>query len=243
MADRWSDVSMWQDPALMRWAEWGIPRGQYRLTLGRRIDPSGMQHRNRMRAAGMLTGPYGVPVEYAPIPDQAWAFVDNIPDGDENDDWADAERALLTEPMLRAYCDEYDRRSRRQRLAIYTGGPWWNSHVPVGARARYAPYKLIIASYPFDTPAGLPVPMDPASVARRTNPPVGRRPSIPAPWTIEDGWQHTGQGGQPGYSGFLDHGIYRVNPSGPPAPPPPPDADAALRAGILARAAAIRGLV
>lgn len=220
MGDRWCDVSGFQRPERMRWADWGIPRGQYRLILGRHIDPAGYLHRANMRAAAMLTGPYGVPVEYAPIVDQAWAFVDAIPDDDENDDWADAERVLLTEPMLRAYCDTYDLRSNRQRLAIYTGYPWWVTHVSVSARARYARYKLIIGAYPFDTPAGLPVPMDPASVALRSNPPTNRRPRIPPPWPMEDGWQHTGQGSLPGYNGFIDLGIYRVNPSGPPAPDP-----------------------
>lgn len=225
----------------MHWPLWGIPRGQYRLALGVKLDPTGLIHRANMRAAGMQTGPYGVPVEYASPVDSAWAWVDAIPDDDENDDWADAERAALTEPMLRAYCDTYDLRSLRQRLAIYTGYPWWMNHVPPGARARYAGYKLIIAGYPFDTPAGKPVPMDAVSVARRSTPPVSARPAIPPPWTVEDGWQHTGQGSLPGYAGFIDLGIYQVNPDG--AAPPPPDPDAATVAAIVARANAIKGQV
>lgn len=53
MADRWVDVSANQDPRRMRWAEWGIPRGQYRLMLGRNPDATGPIHRANMRAAGM----------------------------------------------------------------------------------------------------------------------------------------------------------------------------------------------
>ena len=177
----------------------------------------------------MATGSYGVPVEYAPIPDQAWLWVDNIPADDENDDWVDAERVGLTEPMLNAYCSEYDRRSRRQRLALYTGKPWWISHVPASRRARYARYPLILAAYPFDTPAGQPVPMDVAAVALRSNPPTLRRPTIPPPWTVEAGWQHSGQGSLPGYAGFLDMGVYKINP-GPPVVPIADDT-AALIAG------------
>lgn len=220
----------------MRWDEWGIPRGQYRLMVGSSLDVTGPQHRSRMRRAAMLTGSYGVPWEGANQADQAWAWVDAIPDDDENDDWADAERQRLTEPMLRRYCDSYDRRSKRQRLAIYTGYPWWNEHVPPAARPRYARYKLIIAGYPFDPPARKHVPMDPASIARRSTPPSDRRPAIPAPWTVEDGWQHTGKGGLPGYAKFLDLGIYRVNPS----PPPAADTDAAQ---VLAHLDAVRTLI
>jgi GH25 family lysozyme M1 (1,4-beta-N-acetylmuramidase) len=223
---RWIDVSSHQRPELMRWAAWGFPCGQYRLTLGRRVDPSGPLHRALMRSAGMLTGPYAVPTEYADPADSAWAFVDNIPDDDENDDWCDAERPLLTESQLRAFCDSYDRRSPRQRLAIYTGYPWWVTHVPPHARARYARYKLILAAYPYDTPAGQPVPMDAGAIARRsTPPPESRYPAIPPPWDVADGWQHTGQGSLPGYSGFLDMGVYRA------APLPERDETAALIAG------------
>lgn len=214
--DRWCDVSSHQPPDRMRWAAWGIPRGQYRLTLGSRLDTAAFEHRRRMREAQMKTGPYGVPHEASgPLADQAWRFCDQVPADDENDDWCDAERAGLTEPMLRAWCDVYDRRGRG-RLAMYTGYPWWMSHVVAfGAADRYAGYRLIIAAYPFDTPAGLPVPMDPISMALRATPPHNRPAKIPPPWTEEDGRQHTGQGSLPGYAGFLDLGIYRVNPSAP----------------------------
>ena len=213
--DRWIDVSEHQPPRLMRWAAWGYPRGQYRLTLGGRLDTAAAPHRAAMRAAGMATGPYGVPHEnFGPLADQAWLFCDNVPADDENDDWCDAERAGLTEPRLRAWSDEYDRRGRG-RLAIYTGAPWWLRHVPLSRQARYAGYKLIIAGYPFDPREGEPVPMDPISVALRSTPPHNRTPAIPAPWTQYDGWQHTGKGSLPGYVGFLDMGIYRVNPGVP----------------------------
>jgi hypothetical protein len=221
MADRWIDVSGYQRPEQMLWHEWAIPRGQYRLTLGRTIDPTGPLHRANMRAAGMATGSYAVPVEYAPIADQAWAWVDNTPDDDENDDWVDAERAQLTEPMLRAYCEAYELRSRRGRLAIYTGWPWWMSHVPAGARSAYVAYPLIVAGYPFDSPADKVPPMDGLSVARRSTPPVAHRPAVPPPWVVEAGWQHSGQGSMPGYGKFLDMGIYRVNPGGAPSPTDP----------------------
>ena len=231
MGDRWCDVSANQRPELMRWGLWGIPRGQYRLALGNRLDATGPRHRANMRAAGMLTGPYGVPWEGTNQADQCFRWIDAIPPDDENDDWVDAERAALTEPMLDAYCTAYDRRGRG-RLAIYTGKPWWESHVPPGRRARYARYPLIIAGYPFDSPFGQPVPMDPISVALRSTPPHNRRPTIPAPWTDEAGWQHTGQGSLPGYIGRLDLGIYRVNPS-PPAVPTLAETVAGHAAAIL----------
>lgn len=243
MADQWCDVSGYQRPDLMLWVKWGIPRGQYRLTLGKRVDPRGPLHRGRMRAALMRTGSYGVPVEYAPtLTDQAWLWIDNIPDDDENDDWVDAERAGLTEPMLSEYCDAYDQHSRRQRLAIYTGWPWWTSHVPIDRRNRYKGYNLIIASYPYDTPAGKLVPMDARSVKLRSNPPVGIRPAIHSPWMLESGWQHSGQASFEGYPGFLDAGIYRVNPGGT-VPPPPPDPDTVVRARIHQITTNIRDLV
>lgn len=177
----------------------------------------------------MLTGSYGVPIEdtsLAVLADQARLWIDNIPDDDENDDWVDAERANLTEAMLDAYCDVYDQRSRRQRLTIYTGFPWWTKNVvSVGRAERYEHYGLVEAGYPFDTGPGVPPPMDPASIARRSNPPaLSLRPPTPAPWTSPGGWQYSGQGSKPGYGTladpkFLDHGIYLVNPSPSPAPP------------------------
>lgn len=218
MSDRWLDVSANQRPELMRYDLWAptFRRGQYRLQLGRNPDATGPVHRARMRAAGMLTGPYAVPWEGNDQVSDCHRWVDNIPPDDENHDWVDAERAALTERELDAYCTTYDRLGR-DRLAIYTGYPWWMSHVPPDRRARYARYPLIIAAYPFDTPAGIAPPMDPVSVALRSTPPHNRRPPIPEPWTLEAGWQHTGQGSLPGYVGRLDMGIYMVNPSEPPA--------------------------
>lgn len=217
MADRWCDVSFNQLPSKMLWPEWGFPRGQYRLIWGSAIDSTAFAHRNNMRSAHMKTGSYGVPVEsvsLVTLRDQAWKWVDNIPPDDENDDWVDAERLFLTEPMLWAYCSAYEQRSSRHRLAIYTGVPWWTTHVPDSERAKYKDWPLIIAGYPFDTPPGVPPPMDAISVARRSNPPIGKEPAIPPPWTQYAGWQHTGQGSKPGYDKLLDMGIYRVNPGG-----------------------------
>jgi hypothetical protein len=238
VTDRWVDISEYQPPGAMRWVDWRFPRGQYRLTIGNRLDMSAFAHRMAMRGAGMLTGPYGVPHEVGNQADQAWRFCDQVAADDENDDWCDAERPGLTEPMLRAWCDSYDRHGRG-RLAIYTGYPWWVSHVPPAARARYAGYKLILAAYPFDPPAGQPVPMDPISRALRSTPPANRRPVIPPPWTVEDGWQHTGKGSLPGYVGFLDLGIYRVAPSAPAPDPLAADLSASADA-ILRQVAALR---
>lgn len=248
MADRWSDVSLYQDPDAMLWHLWNIPRGQYRLIWGSVIDRTAASHRANMRLSDMLTGSYGVPVEstnLSVLADQARKWIDNTPDDDENDDWIDAERVNLTEPMLDAYCDTYDRWSTRQRLAIYTGFPWWTTHVPASRRERYVGYPLIIAGYPFDTPQGQPVPMDPASVALRSTPPTNRRPAIPPLWTVESGWQFSGQGSMPGYNKFLDMGIYKTNPGGGTVPPPTPtpDPDVVLKAAIRGHTAAIDRLV
>src|SRR5687767_9992104 len=96
----------------MLWHAWGIPRGQYRLVIGRNIDPTSRIHRARMRAASMLTGSYGVPWEGNNQTDDCWRWCDAIAADDENDDWVDAEREKLTEPMLDAYCTSYDRHGR-----------------------------------------------------------------------------------------------------------------------------------
>lgn len=183
----------------------GIVAGHYRLTLGRRLDTQAMAHRAKMRAAGYLTGPYGVIVEYSDIVAQAELFVDNAPLDDELPDLLDAERDLVTEAMLVLWCDVYDARSRRKKLWMYTGWPWWTR---IRNKVRFSNYGLMIAGYPNDKRPGVVVPMDSASVALRSTPPLVGMPAIPSPWPHQDEWQYTGQGSLPGYSGFLDLGVY-----------------------------------
>lgn len=206
MNARGLDVSgLYQDPAKMRYGEWralGFSYGWYSVAIGLTPMVWATKHQAGMRAAGYLTGAYGVLSERGDPRDQCALQLALRGPGDELPQLLDAERTAVTESMLRAYCDEYDEIDPPWPLWIYTGYPWWTSHVPAHARPRYAKYGLVIAAYPFDSSG--PQPMDPISIARRSIPPATRRPTIPPPWSREESWQHTGHGSMPGYDRFLD---------------------------------------
>jgi GH25 family lysozyme M1 (1,4-beta-N-acetylmuramidase) len=250
---RGQDVSgLYQDPRQMRYQEWrglGFCYGFYEVAIGLRRIQYAAEHRAGMRAAGYLTAPYQALHEsYSPA-DQCRLLLDLGAYDDELPFMLDVERAWLAEPMLRAWCDYYDAHTGRE-LVIYTGMWDWSRIVPVEARPRYAKYHLLIAAYPFDAPAGQAQPMDPQSIALRSNPPASRRPSVPAPWSTPWAWQHTGHGHLPGYEKDLDLQVHslteaelraRYGKSAPPMQPPP--AGDLMAADIAGHALAIKGLV
>lgn len=168
---------------------------------GIRIIPGADAHRAAMRAAGGLSAGY-VNISHGDTAGQMRLFLKLAAVG-ELPDMLDAEESTLTEADLRAACDEHDRSGRA--MVIYTGYWAWLKIVPLAARAYYKKYKLVIGSYPNDTPANQPVPMDPASVLRRSTPPAAF-PKLPGPWLPDDLFSHqyTGQGSAPGYAGLLD---------------------------------------
>lgn len=249
MRARGLDVSAYQPPAKMQYAAWrlhpGLCFGYARLTIGVRLDVAHAAHHAAMRAAGYLCGSYAVITEHADPARQARFFVDHLPPGDTLPPWLDFERAALTEAMLRAWCDEYDRISPRG-LVMYTGKPIWQQIVAPTKRARYAGYGLAIAAYPFDGPSTIPQPMDPVSIARRSTPPAMVRPGLPDPWEAYAWWQHTGAGRLPGYDDAIDLDVYhgteaelRAKYGGAVTTPPVTPADSKAQR-ILQRVAAIR---
>ncbi len=207
---RVQDVSgLYQDPAQMHYAEWralGFALGFYEVAIGTRLIRWAQEHHDAMRAAGYITGPYLALHESDDPVTQADLLIGQRRVDDDGPDMLDFERDGLTEAMLAAFCDRHDARSRWP-LWIYTRFGFWLAHVPSARRARYARYGLYLAAWPYDTPAGQPVPMDPVSVALRSNPP-SLQPLVPAPWLLADAQQHTGQGSLPGYPRFLDLGVY-----------------------------------
>lgn len=228
------------------WAALGFCYGFYEVSIGLRQILWAPEHRVGMRSAGYLTAPYQALSEIGNPVDQCRLLLGKRGADDELPNMLDVERVAVTEPRLRAWCDYYDDHTERE-LLIYTGAPWWLGHIAQGARARYSHYGLMIAGYPFDAPAGTPQPMDPASVALRSNPPVGRRPAIPPPWLTEWSWQHTGHGRLPGYGNDLD---LQVSPfteadlrARYTAGQQPPPGDAAQVAAIRGHVAAIEGLL
>lgn len=212
-----------QPLARMRYAQWASDPGfcyawveYYR---GPYPVPDAEAHTRALRAAGYLTGAYANLVHTArasadPLSanssagggaaDQCAAFLARVLPGDSLPDMLDVEQAGVDEADVRAWCLHHDLHSAR-RLVIYTGYGAWERIIPSWARGWYAKYKLVIASYPFDSP-GEDQPMDAASVALRSNPPAHAAPLIPEPWTWADvlSWQHTGHGSLPGYDSFLD---------------------------------------
>ena len=208
-----------QPPDQMRYADWarlGFCYGWIEYMRGAAVIPRAADHRRAMRAAGYLTGAYAA-ISHGDILTQARTFLDLVPDGDELPDMLDVEKAGLTADEVRAWCDFHDANTDRA-LVIYTSVAFWPTIVPADKAAHYKKYKLIVAQYFFDTPdkdaAGnpQPQPMDPASVARRSNPPSSGKPSLPSPWTDADvlSWQHTGHGSLPGFGNFLDLHVART---------------------------------
>ncbi len=207
---RVQDVSgLYQNPMFMHYAEWrkqGFALGFYEVAIGLRLIRWAQEHHNAMRAAGYVTGPYLALHEADDPRAQAAVLVLQRRADDDGPSLLDFERDGLTETMLAQFCDQYDT-SSRWPLWIYTRKGFWESKVPEARRARYAKYGLYLAAWPYDTPAGQPVPMDPVNVALRSTLPDAQ-PLVPAPWAACDAQQHTGQGSLPGYESFLDLGVY-----------------------------------
>lgn len=202
------------------WAAGGVRFGWVEFVRGTKVIPDAGAHLAAMRAAGYRAAGY-INIHHGDTAAQMRTFLGLAPAPDLPD-MLDAEESTLTESDLRAACDEHDRSGRE--MVIYTNYWAWLAIVPPAARPHYKKYRVVIASYPHDTPAGQPVPMDPASVARRSTPPAVFDPPVPAPWTVADVFSHqyTGQGSREDYDGFLD--LHLLNPaveiSGAPMPTP-----------------------
>ena len=208
------DVSFYQPPALMRWAEWralGIGGVSARAGIGTAIDHTGAEHRAGAQAAGLLTGAYWAIHEgYSPAL-QAQLLHRETLESDRLGAWLDVERPGLAEWHVRLFIIEWRRLTARP-LGIYTSAPAWHAIVGRGAREWCVDLPLWAAGYPFDRSDydaqgnGQGQLMDPASVALRSTPPQGRTPALPDPWARRGYliWQHTGHGRLPGYAKDLD---------------------------------------
>src|SRR5579859_4769609 len=191
-----------QLPGRMRYDLWRGMGFAYVIIEACRGDyavPHVAEHRAAARAAGLMTGIYcylrpnvSANAMLARLAEAA-SPLDELPVMFDWEAAALAERVLWT--MVQAY---------QMRAIIYTNASSWLG-VPQPRRAAYSGCRLLVAGYPFDRPANLPQLMDPASVARRSNPPpAGFAPLLPEGWPAWWGWQHTGHGRLPGYDDDLD---------------------------------------
>lgn len=211
MVERWLDVSFWNTPTAQNVAAWRttFSNGVARHSIGGSLDSRYQDHLRNFMAADYHFGSYHALHEGAAMASQCRLFVNGRIVGQVRD-WLDMERAGLTGRMVDTFLDEYEYLTGGTNATIYTGVSFMQRVQPQmrDGGARLKNYGLLIAAYPFDTPAGQTVPMDPASVARRSNPPPTPPYVVPIPWP----WlpadlvahQHTGQGSMPGYRGFLD---------------------------------------
>lgn len=207
------DVSSWQDPAKMRYGDWrgvpGLSFAFYRAGIGTLPDTQATAHGDALRAADYLTGAYWALHEAVSLKEQAARFLAALHPDDCLPPALDVERAALTRAMVLAYLDEW-KRLAGPPLTLYTSKQSWEGIMgtaPLPADLRGMFTLGWFAAYPFDVGAGVPVPMDAASVARRSTPPVDRTPPVPAGWAW-DIYQHSGQGSLPGYDRLIDLNVY-----------------------------------
>lgn len=248
-----------QPVAKMRYADWaklGFCYGWVEwIRSGAAVKDAGA-HRAAMRTERYLTGAYAN-LAHGNAGAQCLMLLSllNGAMDDELGDMLDCENGNLAAGDVIEWCDTHDAETHR-RLDIYTSAARWLAimrGVPAATLARFKRYGLVIAGYPFDTPADAQgvdhQPMDAASVARRSTPPALSKLAsyVPAPWTVADviSWQHTGHGSLPGYNGFLDLHVATVTQSqlrarfGAAAPAPVPDPAVLALAGAQAAQAAV----
>lgn len=198
-----------QIPSLMHydvWSKQGVCYLFIEVATGTDVVKSAAEHRKLARAQGLLTGPYIYLRHRNDIAAQARLLISLRDPADELPNMLDIEDGTLTASDIRLFCDTYDSLTTVP-LIIYTGKPVWDAIMVEQSQVNlswYLKYELFIAAYPYDSPKGVPVPMDPVSVALRSNPPVNKKPAIPLPWTKYLFWQHSGQGSKDGYNGFID---------------------------------------
>lgn len=241
MRARGSDVSFYQLAHLMRWLAWrglGLCFAWARLSIGISRDTQGHLHVALLRAAGWLFGGYHVLHEGSSPRAQARFFLQVLeelmppwtPAGSPGQAdghlpaMLDVERPKLAEWHVVEFLDEWARITTRE-IAIYTSAKSWHEIVGRGLKLWARRLKLWVAHYPYDRSdydadgnwqGQL---MDPASVARRSNPPpVDWQAWVPDPWAIATssspapGWdwlQHTGHGRLDGYSKDLDLNVFK----------------------------------
>jgi hypothetical protein len=201
-----------QNISLMRYPTWaasGHCFGWVEFIRGTLAVKDAPAHLSAMRSAGYRAAGY-INISHGDTAAQMRRFLALAPATDWPD-MLDVEELTLQEPDVRAACDVHDATGRV--LVIYTGYWNWRAIVPEAARPYYKKYKVVIGSYPHDTPADQPVPMDEASIVRRSAPPATFNPPTPGPWTVADvlSWQYSGQGSLPDYAGFLD--LHLLNPA------------------------------
>lgn len=208
------DVSSIQDPAQMRYGDWraapGLCFGWRRVSIGAYDDPAAAAHRAGMAAAGYLTGPYHALRGDVPIADQARRFYGHLRADDALPPALDVERAELARADVLAFLEAWGALGGPP-LAAYSNRSSWLRIVgaaPLPADLAALLPVAWVAGYPYDTPAGQPVPMDAASVARRSTPPLDKPPAQLPGYAGYDFWQHTGKGALPGYGKFLDLDVY-----------------------------------
>jgi lysozyme len=185
------DVSQWQDARTFPWHTvhlQGIRFAYIRATVRARYDPLYLLHRQRARAAGLLTGSYHFlyPEPLSHFQAQAFArrYMDQdqrvCPESFERDElppMLDVEAAGLTPAHVRHFLDAFAEETRTQ-CGIYTSRHKW--HTLVGRGARWArPLHLWVA----DWKEGAQAP---------------RLPGIWPTWTF---WQFSRTGKIPGYRG------------------------------------------
>lgn len=155
---RWLDLSSHNTPTAANLAAWralGFSRGVARLSVGLLLDARYLTHRANLRAAGYLTGAYSALHEDAPMAAQCRKFIAHLPDDDELPPWADVERKGLTAAMIAEWFDCWEQEAGGRELWFYTGRVI-ERLVPLPERERYGRYPLVMAAYPYDTPAPQP---------------------------------------------------------------------------------------
>jgi lysozyme len=228
MRARGFDVSHYQLAHLMCWLAWkalGFCFAWVRLSIGLQRDAQAQGHTALLRAAGYLFGPYHALHEGANPREQARFFLDLIealmPDG-QLPAMLDVERLGLREWHVTEFLHEWGRITTRE-IGIYTSANTWHRIVGRGMRLWARKLKVWLAGYPhdrsdYDTQGNWQGQlMDPASVARRSNPPADGWALIPDPWLPLPGhdpvfprgvWQHTGHGRLDGYAKDLDINVF-----------------------------------
>lgn len=193
----------------MLWAAWlGLLTFMWgRASIGLDVDELGLEHVQRARAAGFLTGIYHALHEGWSARRQARLFFSLLDPRDKLPPALDVERSGLGEQHVVDFLDEWARLGG-PAIVIYTSAPAWHAIVGRGLRLWARRLLLWVAGYPFD-PDG--------PVHLRSTPPNDRWPAVPDPWAGKhsgegrpdwDWWQHTGNGRLPGYGKALDLNVF-----------------------------------
>ena len=215
---RGMDVSgLYQKPENMRFGEWRTNQKIvfcfYGAALGVRPTPLARELQAAIRAGGMMSGPYQEFKNENPLAQCDFFLGQRLPGDELPYMLVLGDYPGVTEPMLRVWCDRYDEHNPPEMLWLYSNNPWWKTNVvDLGRQAHYSKYGLVLAGYPNDPVEGQPVPLDAASILRRSTPPFPDPIRVPLPWTEYDSHQYTGKGSLPatlqGYR-YLDLQVYK----------------------------------